>query len=104
MTWTTPELAPPSSNYHTNGRTFEVSTDLTCIVPLHGGSLVVLVTLPLVRSNSWDAQLVIPNDPGYARLETNQGIGQVSLHEWKHMLLQDVMDIPLSCHGTTDQY
>ncbi|GFY27375.1 hypothetical protein TNCV_2069951 [Trichonephila clavipes] len=29
-----------------------------------------------VRSNSWDAQLAIPNDPRYAQLETNLGIGQ----------------------------
>ncbi|GFV01776.1 hypothetical protein TNCV_2258371 [Trichonephila clavipes] len=43
VTWTTPELAPPSPNYHTtNGRTFQLSTDLTCIAALHGGSLVVL--------------------------------------------------------------
>ncbi|GFV97512.1 hypothetical protein TNCV_2040201 [Trichonephila clavipes] len=34
------------------------------------------VTLSLVRSNSWDAQLAIPNDPRYARLETNMEIGQ----------------------------
>ncbi|GFX23767.1 hypothetical protein TNCV_3597091 [Trichonephila clavipes] len=26
------------------------------------------------------------------------------LHEWQHMWLQDVMDIPLGCHGATDQY
>ncbi|GFW22502.1 hypothetical protein TNCV_2170361 [Trichonephila clavipes] len=26
-----------------------------------------------VRSNSWDAQLAVPNDPRYARLETNPG-------------------------------
>ncbi|GFX06339.1 uncharacterized protein TNCV_505581 [Trichonephila clavipes] len=32
------------------------------------------VTLPLVRSNSWDAQLTVPNDPRCARLETNLGI------------------------------
>ncbi|GFW64812.1 RNase H domain-containing protein [Trichonephila clavipes] len=32
VTWTTPELAP---NYHTNGRTFQLSTDLTCIAALH---------------------------------------------------------------------
>ncbi|GFY27044.1 hypothetical protein TNCV_2066651 [Trichonephila clavipes] len=36
VTWTTPELAPPSPNYHTNGRTFQLSTDLTCIAALHG--------------------------------------------------------------------
>ncbi|GFT51213.1 hypothetical protein TNCV_5036481 [Trichonephila clavipes] len=29
VTRTTPELPPPSSNYHINGRTFELSTDLT---------------------------------------------------------------------------
>ncbi|GFV86411.1 hypothetical protein TNCV_1469731 [Trichonephila clavipes] len=34
------------------------------------------VTLPLVHSNSWDAQLVVPNDSRYAWLETNLGIGQ----------------------------
>ncbi|GFX74497.1 transposable element Tcb1 transposase [Trichonephila clavipes] len=38
----TPELAPLSPNYHTNGKTFQLSTDLTCIAALHGGSLVVL--------------------------------------------------------------
>ncbi|GFW44780.1 hypothetical protein TNCV_4510941 [Trichonephila clavipes] len=32
----------PSLNYHTNGRTFQLSTDLTCIAALHGGSSVVL--------------------------------------------------------------
>ncbi|GFW82354.1 hypothetical protein TNCV_3818351 [Trichonephila clavipes] len=32
----------PSPNYHTNGRRFQLSTDLTCIAALHGGSLVVL--------------------------------------------------------------
>ncbi|GFS67984.1 hypothetical protein TNCV_1362261 [Trichonephila clavipes] len=31
-----------------------------------------------VRSNSWDAQLAVPNDPRYARLETNRaGQGRV---------------------------
>ncbi|GFU70647.1 hypothetical protein TNCV_528001 [Trichonephila clavipes] len=28
-----------------------------------------------VRSNSWNAQLTVPNDPGYVRLETNLEIG-----------------------------
>ncbi|GFX30559.1 hypothetical protein TNCV_3462091 [Trichonephila clavipes] len=44
-TWTTPQLAPPlltNTPNHTNGRAFELSTDLTCIAALHGGSLVVL--------------------------------------------------------------
>ncbi|GFU14897.1 uncharacterized protein TNCV_3386831 [Trichonephila clavipes] len=39
---TTPELVRPSPNYHTNGRTVELWTDLMCITPLHDGSLVVL--------------------------------------------------------------
>ncbi|GFT01259.1 uncharacterized protein TNCV_2661951 [Trichonephila clavipes] len=30
----------------------------------------------LVRSNLWDTQLAIRNDPRYARLETNLGIGK----------------------------
>ncbi|GFW83766.1 hypothetical protein TNCV_668791 [Trichonephila clavipes] len=34
------------------------------------------VTLPLVRSDLWDAQLPIPNDLRYPRLETHLGIGQ----------------------------
>ncbi|GFX20871.1 hypothetical protein TNCV_79261 [Trichonephila clavipes] len=46
VTWTTPELAPPSPNYHTNGRTFQLSTDLTYIAALHGGSLVELGSIP----------------------------------------------------------
>ncbi|GFX20387.1 hypothetical protein TNCV_3487451 [Trichonephila clavipes] len=36
------------------------------------------VTLPIVRSNSWDAQLAVPKDARYAQLETNLGIGQAS--------------------------
>ncbi|GFS82099.1 transposase, partial [Trichonephila clavipes] len=35
VTWRKPELAPPSPNYHTNGKTFQLSTDLTCIAALH---------------------------------------------------------------------
>ncbi|GFX66988.1 hypothetical protein TNCV_4181131 [Trichonephila clavipes] len=35
-----------------------------------------IAPLPLDRSNSWDAQLAIPNYPRYARLETNLGSGQ----------------------------
>ncbi|GFX06345.1 hypothetical protein TNCV_505641 [Trichonephila clavipes] len=44
VTWTTPELATPSPNYHTNGRTFQLWTDSACTAALHGGSLVVLVS------------------------------------------------------------
>ncbi|GFV47423.1 hypothetical protein TNCV_4830791 [Trichonephila clavipes] len=36
------ELAPPSPNYHTNGRTFELSTNLMCIATLHGGLSAIL--------------------------------------------------------------
>ncbi|GFV32378.1 hypothetical protein TNCV_1676641 [Trichonephila clavipes] len=35
VTWTTPELTPPSPSNHTNGRTFELSTGLTYIAALH---------------------------------------------------------------------
>ncbi|GFS77207.1 uncharacterized protein TNCV_3758031 [Trichonephila clavipes] len=38
VTRTTSELAPPSPNYYTNGRTFKLSTDLRSIAPLHDGS------------------------------------------------------------------
>ncbi|GFT30418.1 hypothetical protein TNCV_2377101 [Trichonephila clavipes] len=44
VTW----MAPPSPNYRSNGRTFQPSTDSTCIAALHGGSLVVLVTRVLL--------------------------------------------------------
>ncbi|GFW75674.1 hypothetical protein TNCV_4428571 [Trichonephila clavipes] len=42
VTWTIPELAPPlltTTPHHTNGRTFQLSTDLTRIAALLGGSL-----------------------------------------------------------------
>ncbi|GFX66399.1 hypothetical protein TNCV_343731 [Trichonephila clavipes] len=44
VTRMTLELAPRSPNYHTNRKTFELSTYLTLIAPLHDhdGSLVVL--------------------------------------------------------------
>ncbi|GFT13463.1 hypothetical protein TNCV_2515121 [Trichonephila clavipes] len=45
VTRTTPELVLPlltTTLHHTNGRTFELSTDLTCIAPQHDGPLVVL--------------------------------------------------------------
>ncbi|GFW72994.1 hypothetical protein TNCV_831171 [Trichonephila clavipes] len=45
VTWTTSELAPHSP-HHTNRRTFQLSTDLTCIAALHGGSLAVLGSMP----------------------------------------------------------
>ncbi|GFX93008.1 hypothetical protein TNCV_139521 [Trichonephila clavipes] len=38
----TPELAPPSPNFHTKERTFQISIDLTCITALHGGPFVAL--------------------------------------------------------------
>ncbi|GFW18067.1 uncharacterized protein TNCV_4006071 [Trichonephila clavipes] len=38
VTWTTPELAPPSPNDHINGRTFQLSKYLVRIAALHGGS------------------------------------------------------------------
>ncbi|GFU96221.1 hypothetical protein TNCV_855941 [Trichonephila clavipes] len=43
VTRTTVQLAPPSPNYHTIRRTFELSTDLTCIAPLHGRSLLAVI-------------------------------------------------------------
>ncbi|GFX55705.1 hypothetical protein TNCV_3427761 [Trichonephila clavipes] len=33
--WSSDEDGIPSTNYHTNGRTFEVTTDLTCAASLH---------------------------------------------------------------------
>ncbi|GFT82379.1 transposable element Tc3 transposase [Trichonephila clavipes] len=45
-----------------------------CIETFHS---IFAVVLPLVRSNSWDAQLDIPNDPRYARLLKTLGIEQL---------------------------
>ncbi|GFW26797.1 uncharacterized protein TNCV_3623331 [Trichonephila clavipes] len=53
------------------------------------------VTLPLVRSNSWDAQLAIPNYPRYARLETNLGIGQAK-EVRSHLLCNGTYTITLA--------
>ncbi|GFW31594.1 hypothetical protein TNCV_4420271 [Trichonephila clavipes] len=50
VTRTTSELEPPSPTYHIDGRTFELSTGLKGIAPLHGGSLVVLDSNSLLRS------------------------------------------------------
>ncbi|GFW12183.1 hypothetical protein TNCV_5111281 [Trichonephila clavipes] len=61
----TPELELPSRNYHTNGRTFKLSTDLMCIVPLHEGypvcpcggqnhgNLQSLFTVPVYPFGTW---------------------------------------------------
>ncbi|GFT16518.1 hypothetical protein TNCV_281481 [Trichonephila clavipes] len=38
--WSTPELAPPSTNYHINGRVLNHDR-FTDLAPLHGGSSVV---------------------------------------------------------------
>ncbi|GFV42014.1 hypothetical protein TNCV_2838331 [Trichonephila clavipes] len=57
------ELASPSPNYHTNGRTLQLSTDLKCITPLHGGSLVVLGSnwrQGKSRSNTYTTRLLRP--------------------------------------------
>ncbi|GFX11409.1 hypothetical protein TNCV_2804701 [Trichonephila clavipes] len=63
MTRTTLELAPLSPNYHTNGKTFELSTDLTCIAPFHDGYSAVLgsnsrhaghESVTLTTNKSWE--------------------------------------------------
>ncbi|GFW50123.1 hypothetical protein TNCV_4695411 [Trichonephila clavipes] len=52
VTRMTLELVAPSELIHlTNGRTLELSTDLTCIAPLHGGSSVVLESNSLHSSH-----------------------------------------------------
>ncbi|GFV24297.1 hypothetical protein TNCV_422871 [Trichonephila clavipes] len=45
--------------------------------PYYQNQFLLTTILPLIRSNSWNAQLVVPNDPRNTRLETNLGIGQV---------------------------
>ncbi|GFS57067.1 transposable element Tcb1 transposase [Trichonephila clavipes] len=46
-----------------------------CVMHHHTGSAPGIMVWG-VRSNSWDAQLAVPNDPRYARFEANLGIGQ----------------------------
>ncbi|GFT33084.1 hypothetical protein TNCV_4368061 [Trichonephila clavipes] len=53
VTGTTPELAPPSPNCHTNGKLFQLSTDLTCIAALHGGSLVAVGSNSRHANHDW---------------------------------------------------
>ncbi|GFV69332.1 hypothetical protein TNCV_2943021 [Trichonephila clavipes] len=43
-------------------------TSSVCLETFHS---IFAVTLPLARSNSWDAQLAVQNDPIYAQLKTN---------------------------------
>ncbi|PRD24669.1 UNVERIFIED_CONTAM: hypothetical protein NCL1_43090 [Trichonephila clavipes] len=62
VTWTTPELAPPSTQ-HTDGRTFELSTKIRCMVPLYGVSLMlkafyVDLLLPLESNLEKDTKVV----------------------------------------------
>ncbi|GFS66988.1 hypothetical protein TNCV_2527801 [Trichonephila clavipes] len=52
VTWTTPELAPPLLTTPPHQRS-QLSTDLTCIAALHGGSLVLLKTR---REEGFEAQ------------------------------------------------
>ncbi|GFW01553.1 hypothetical protein TNCV_5137361 [Trichonephila clavipes] len=111
---------------HPNNQTYDIVVELLTFCTIFA------VTLTLIHSNSLYAQLAIPNDSRYGQLETNLGIEQAKegsnrvktvvlhpcrvrpiiallkkdswepLHEWQHMWLQDVMDIPLGCHGATD--
>ncbi|GFW21426.1 hypothetical protein TNCV_1532501 [Trichonephila clavipes] len=50
-----------------------------CLETFHS---IFAVTLPLVRSSSWDTQLAVPNDPRYSRLVTNLGI-EKARKRWK---------------------
>ncbi|GFS81647.1 hypothetical protein TNCV_2440651 [Trichonephila clavipes] len=47
VTRTTSKLLSLSPNYPTNGRVVEVSAHETCVVPLHGGSSAVLVSVAI---------------------------------------------------------
>ncbi|GFS84021.1 hypothetical protein TNCV_2364281 [Trichonephila clavipes] len=49
---TIPELATLSPNYPTNGRTFELTTDLTCIAPLHGRRYELMVDVVVSKARS----------------------------------------------------
>ncbi|GFV50713.1 hypothetical protein TNCV_2213741 [Trichonephila clavipes] len=67
----TPEMLPPSPNVHappTGGRLSFNRSD--CIVPTQW------VFSGTSSLNSWVVQLAVPNNPRYARLETNTGIGE----------------------------
>ncbi|GFW31367.1 hypothetical protein TNCV_2664671 [Trichonephila clavipes] len=50
----------------------------------------------IVRTNSWDAQLPIPNDPRYARLEANLRIGQAKEGQEQ---CRDSLVTPLPCEA-----
>ncbi|GFW99585.1 hypothetical protein TNCV_3418181 [Trichonephila clavipes] len=52
------------------------------------------VTLPLIRSNSRDSQLAVPNHLRYAQLETNLGIGQAKEESQQ---CEDSLVTPLPC-------
>ncbi|GFV15848.1 hypothetical protein TNCV_988311 [Trichonephila clavipes] len=49
------------------------TSSVSCLGTFHS---IFAVTLPLVRSKSWDAQLAVPNDSTYVRLEKCLMIGR----------------------------
>ncbi|GFV73741.1 hypothetical protein TNCV_3548901 [Trichonephila clavipes] len=65
--WTTPELAPPSPNYPTNGRIFQLSTDLTYITALHA-TRGLLATDHVILNHgqvTWTTPELEPPSPNY---------------------------------------
>ncbi|GFW73824.1 hypothetical protein TNCV_1542781 [Trichonephila clavipes] len=59
----------PIVSHHTLGHT-------SFVLCLETFRSLFVVNLPLARSKSWDAQLIVSNDPSYARMEINLWIGQ----------------------------
>ncbi|GFU23492.1 hypothetical protein TNCV_4963771 [Trichonephila clavipes] len=54
-------------------RALRHTSSVRCLETFHS---IFGVILPLVCSNSCDAQLAVPNDSRYAQLETNWGSGR----------------------------
>ncbi|GFV68177.1 hypothetical protein TNCV_1874591 [Trichonephila clavipes] len=60
-----------------NSPSYESNFPLWGVDPtLRNTALDLSKTLLLVRINSWDTQLAVPNDPRYARVEAKLRIGQ----------------------------
>ncbi|GFV57743.1 hypothetical protein TNCV_4463411 [Trichonephila clavipes] len=57
---------------------------------------------PMKDSNSAEAVLTpLPCEAEYCLVKNDSW---EPLQDWQYMWLQDVMDIPLGCHGAMDQY
>ncbi|GFY33537.1 hypothetical protein TNCV_4538711 [Trichonephila clavipes] len=79
----TPELSPPSPNYRSKERTFELSTDLTYIAPLHAlKSFLLGYVLCFLSSHNYSPNLELVTKSGISHQLWKLGSG-IRRQIWK---------------------